>query len=119
MARQIAAHGNFAEYIDGALQVLYRNAQTRAIKIGVRQRKYWFYVQVLNEPSRKTRVCGELFVIHPLANDAGIGDVIGQMADPAAHQIQHLATGRQALAVGLRHNSDRAIIDVGDKPREV
>jgi hypothetical protein len=56
---------NFVEYIDGALQVLYRNAQTRAIKMEVLQRKYWIDVQVLNEPLRKTRVCGELFVILP------------------------------------------------------
>ena len=109
---------NFVEYIDGALQLLYRNVQTRAVKMGVFQRKYRVYVQVLNEPLRKTRVCGELFLTHPVADDAGIGDLIGQMADPAAHQIQHLSTGWQALAVSLRHNSDRAIIDMGDEPRE-
>ena len=64
-------------------------------------------IQILYVPFVEKRVFRQLAGVEPDPDDPRIGDLGRQMADPARHQIEDGAAGRQDLAIEVGDRGDR------------
>lgn len=62
------------------------------------------------------RVRREFLGIHAVADDLGIDAVIGQVADPARHEIEDTTANRQNCTIEIGQCRRCALINMGDKP---
>jgi len=102
---------------DRLLEVLHRHADGGAVETAVLERQRGQAVQVLHDAAAQARVGLEFRPVHAEADDATIDDVVGQVADPARHEVEQDVARREALAIDVGDGGDRAIVDVGDEPR--
>ena len=110
---------DLAQHDDRLLQILDRDADHRGVGAGIGERQPRVLVEVLHKPTAEARIGGQFLGIHAVADDFAILDLGRQVADPAAHQIEQRAAGRQHGAIKLGQGRDRAVIDVLDEPRRL
>ena len=73
-------------------------------------------VEVLNPKAIKAPIGLELFSIEAMADHTRIGDLLGQVADPAGHQIEQLGALGEPLAVKVRETGAETAIKMLHKP---
>ncbi len=108
---------DFGEHRYRPLQILSTDAAQPSIEGALIEGQCCLAVEIPHEPAVQARVGGELVGVHAVAHDLGILDIVGQMTDPARHQIENAAAvgERGAVEAGQRRDSTR--IDVGDQSR--
>ena len=65
----------------------------------------------------QARVGGEFRRVQAMTDDAGIADLIRQVAHPTRHQVEHHAARRDNLPIQVGHGRDRCGIDMGHEAR--
>ena len=65
----------------------------------------------------KAGVGCQLLVVEPMTHHGVVSDVVRQMTDPAAHQIQHLGAGRDPFSVELRQTRPETRVEMMNKAR--
>jgi len=111
--------GRLAQHRHRLGEIIDRDAQTGRVKFGVAIGQARVAVEVVHHPFGQPRVGGQLLGIHAQPGHAPIGYLRRQMADPAAHQIQHRSARRKILAVKLGHRRDGAAVNMRHQPRRL
>ena len=108
---------HFGEYSDRLLEILGTDAAEGTLEGSVVQRQRGVAIQILHEPAIKPRIGGELFGVHAMSDDRGVGPVGRQVADPTRHEVEYrLVLGQQpSIVCGQRRH--RTLVDVRDQPR--
>ena len=99
--------------------VLDRDGAGRAVERLVVERKPRVAIDVVHDVPRELRVVGHLLGVQPQSDDLGGTESGGQVAAPAAHQIEEPPAGGQDLRVETAERGDRAVVDVDDLARDV
>ena len=107
---------DFGEHLDGARQVLHRDAAQRGVEGAVGVGECGVGVQALNRVLGQARVLGQLRSIHPEPGHAAELQVGREVAHPARHQVQDVVADREVLAVERGDGGLRAVVDVVDEP---
>ena len=97
------------------LEILNRDAEAGGVEGGGVEGQGLVGVEVLDEAAVEAWVGGELIFVQAVAGDAGIRDIIGQVADPAAHEVEDDAAGGERVAVEGGDRVDGGVVDVGDE----
>src|SRR5262245_39202276 len=64
-------------------------------------------------------VVGEFLGVHTAADDMRLRNLVGQVAHPAAHEVENGPAGGGVLAVELCDGGDRGVVDVRHETRDV
>lgn len=108
----------FGKYLFRGLQVLHADGAEHGIEGAALQLQPLLLVEVLDEEEVQARVPGELLRVQPVADDAPEPDLRRQVADPGAHEVQHVPPGAEALPVEARERGDEAVVHVRHQARE-
>ncbi len=106
---------DLADHLAGTPEILDRAAQRRAVEFSIGKGQHRVAVQILRPPFVEKRVLGQGLAIDPDADDAAIGRLGRQMRDPARHDVENGAAGRQQLAVKIGDGGNRRAIDAGGR----
>ena len=101
----------------GALEILDRDADQCGVDAGRVERQARLGVEVLHEMPGQARVGGEFGRVQAVAGDAGITDLVRQVADPTRHQVEDVAARRDDLPVEVGDRPDGGGIDMGHGAR--
>ena len=99
------------------LQILPAGNDQGAVRAVVVEGEGLILIEVLNPVPIESGVGGQLLIVEAMANHLVVVDVVRQMADPAAHQIQNLGAGRNPLAIQLRQPSAEAGVEMVNEAR--
>jgi hypothetical protein len=75
-------------------------------------------IEVLDVPFVEEGVLDEFLLVEADADDAPVLGLGRQVADPARHQIEDRAAGRENAPVEIRDAGDRRLVDMGDEARQ-
>ena len=113
---QLAARAQDPQQFGGdgfrLLQVLPTGGDQHPINAGSLQGQGLVPIQVLNPEAIKPRIGLELCGIKAMADHTPVTDLLGQVADPAGHQIEQLGSSWKALAVELGEAGAETAIEV-------
>ncbi len=101
----------------GALEIPDRDADQCGVDAGRVERQARLGVEVLHEMPGQARVGGEFGRAQAVAGDAGITDLVRQVADPTRHQVEDVAARRDDLPVEVGDRPDGGGIDMGHEAR--
>lgn len=106
------------KYLLRGLQVLHADGAEHSIEGATLELQLLVLVEVLDEEVVKARVLGELLRVEPVADDAPELDLRRQVADPGAHEVQHVPPGAEAVPVEVCERGDEAVVHVRHEARE-
>jgi hypothetical protein len=90
---------HLGEDFDRPGEVLDADAAQRGIDPAIGQGQARVAVQVLHESARQPGVGVKLGRVHTMADHRAQRQVVGQVANPARHEIEHVAAGRDSIAI--------------------
>src|SRR5215204_5389650 len=107
---------DFAQYLHGPGQVIYRDADSNPVELCLSERQFGVRVQVLDDVGVEPLVAAQLHLVHAEPDHTPVFDLGRKVADPTAHEVEELSSGRKQLPVQLRDRRDCGFVYVRDEP---